>query len=514
MTGLSARVISGGQLHSSKGINLPMSSVQTSALTPKDREDLAAGIAMGVDMVAVSFVQSPQDLIEAREVATACGAPALPLIAKIEKPQAIDCIDGILDVADALMIARGDLGVEIPLEQVPAVQKRIVRAARQRGVPVILATQVLESMRTDPRPTRAEVTDAAHAVDERVDAIMLAGETAAGLHPVRAVAVLDAIIREAEKTQTESVGTVPEGAHWSAHSRALCEAAVAMADSAGAAAIVAITRAGKTAHLLAAMRPTARVLAVTPNPAIAASFALVWGVTPVVTEHRAIGAVRRQLVAAEPGDRRRGDCVRLSAFDARSREHQLRSRRARLRLAVLGVALERNQRHLPAARDDRVVSAPARRGLVAILPHVQAATRRVRTAGHFEYHRPDRFALRRHPVGVGHHELMAGPGLDDRAVKHAAERAEDVVAVRRRCPLDGVHPEGHGRRDRSLRLPPRPQRVSLEETIEDDGRGGRNHDVLFETLVRFGLGLGHVWFVSGAGAVRRSVQQDTARAVS
>lgn len=294
---LTTRVIAGGQLHSAKGINVPTSSLRTSALTPKDREDLAAGIAMGVDMVAVSFVQSAQDLIDAREAATAAGAPDIPLIAKIEKPQAIDCIESILDVSNALMIARGDLGVEIPLEQVPGAQKRIIQAARRRGVPVILATQVLESMRTEPRPTRAEVTDAAHAVDERVDTIMLAGETAAGLYPVRAVTVLDSIIREVEKEHTASGGTVPEGAHWSAHSRALCEAAVAMADSAHAVAIVALTRAGKTAHLLAAMRPQARILAVTPDRSVAASFAMLWGVTPVLTDHRAIGAVRRHLVA-------------------------------------------------------------------------------------------------------------------------------------------------------------------------------------------------------------------------
>ena len=292
-----AQVLVGGILQSGKGINVPTSSLRTSALTAKDRADLEAGIAMGVDMVAVSFVQTAQDLVEAREAAQEFGAPSMPLIAKIEKPQAIERIDEILDVADALMVARGDLGVEIPLEKVPAVQKRIIQAARQRGVPVILATQVLESMRTEARPTRAEVTDAAHAVDERVDTIMLSGETASGLYPVRAVATLDAIIREAEKMHTESAGSVPQGAGWSAHSRALCEAAVAMADSAHAIAIVAMTRAGKTAHLLAAMRPSARILAVTPDSAIAANMALVWGVTPFVTDHRSIGAVRRQLVA-------------------------------------------------------------------------------------------------------------------------------------------------------------------------------------------------------------------------
>src|SRR5690606_8471275 len=257
------------------------------------------GIAMGVDMVAVSFVQSAQDLVDARQAAAEAGAPNIPLVAKIEKPQAIERIDEILEVANALMIARGDLGVEIPLEQVPAVQRRIVQMARHRGVPVILATQVLESMRTEPRPTRAEVTDAAHAGAERVDTIMLAGETAAGLYPVRAVQVLDSIIRETEKAHTGSERIVPQNAHWSAHSRALCEAAVALADSVGATAIVAMTRAGKTAHLLAAMRPSARILAVTPERSVAASFAVLWGVTPVVTNHRAIGAVRRYLLAGK-----------------------------------------------------------------------------------------------------------------------------------------------------------------------------------------------------------------------
>ena len=135
---------------------------------------------MGVDLVALSFVQSADDIRAARATAAAAGAPDLPIVAKIEKPQAVEHVDEILQVADGLMVARGDLGIEIPLETVPAVQKRLIRAARQRGVPVILATQVLESMRTSPRPTRAEVTDAAHAVDEGVDAIMLAGETAAG----------------------------------------------------------------------------------------------------------------------------------------------------------------------------------------------------------------------------------------------------------------------------------------------------------------------------------------------
>jgi pyruvate kinase len=304
---LATTVVTGGVLQSNKGINVPHVSLRTSALTNKDREDLTAGVRMGVDLVAVSFVQTARDLQDAREATAAAGASGLPIIAKIEKPQAVDAIEDILTVSDGLMVARGDLGVEVPLETVPAVQKRVIQAARRRGVPVILATQVLESMRTEPRPTRAEVTDAAHAVDERVDAIMLAGETAAGRYPTRAVSVLASIVLEAEKMFTASGGLVPEGVRWSPHGRALCEAAVALADSAGATALIAMTRTGTTARLLAAMRPNGRILAVTPSPQTAAALALVWGVTPVITEQRAIRSVRTTLV--ERGIVKGGDVI-------------------------------------------------------------------------------------------------------------------------------------------------------------------------------------------------------------
>jgi pyruvate kinase len=302
---LETRVINGGILQSNKGINVPHVALRTSALTPKDVLDLHAGVQMGVDLVAVSFVQSKSDLIEARAAATQAGAPRLPLVAKIEKPRAVEAIEEILEVSDGLMVARGDLGVEVPLETVPAVQKRIILAARRRGVPVILATQVLESMRTEPRPTRAEVTDAAHAVDERVDAIMLAGETASGLFPVKAVSVLDSIIREAERMIVGAASPAPQGGPWTVHARALCEAAVAMADSADVTALVAMTRAGKTARLLAAMRPNAPIFAITPDRQTAAALALVWGVSPVLTDHRAIASVRNTLTTrglAKEGD--------------------------------------------------------------------------------------------------------------------------------------------------------------------------------------------------------------------
>ena len=181
-----------------KGINAPGVTLPSAGLTAKDVEDLKFGVSIGVDFIALSFVQTAADLRQAREALRQAGAPDLPLVAKLERPEAVARLDEILDESDAVMVARGDLGLELPLERVPRVQKEITRRARALGIPVIVATQVLESMRTEPRPTRAEVSDAANAVDDGVDAIMLAGETAVGTYPVRAVQTLDAIIRDAE----------------------------------------------------------------------------------------------------------------------------------------------------------------------------------------------------------------------------------------------------------------------------------------------------------------------------
>ena len=292
---LTTSVLTDGVLGPHKGINLPDAPVRTSALTAKDLEDLRAGIAMGVDVIALSFVQSAEDIRATRAAAASAGAADVPIIAKIEKPQAVEQVDEILEVTDGIMVARGDLGIEIPLETLPAVQKRLIRAARKRGVPVIMATQVLESMRTSPRPTRAEVTDAAHAVDEGVDAIMLAGETAVGRYPVRAVETLDAIVTEAERAGS-STRVTPEVLFVSEHGRALCEAAVALADRAHAAAIVALTGAGRTARMLAALRPSARILAATAQPRTAARLSLVWGVDPIVADTNTMPEVREHLL--------------------------------------------------------------------------------------------------------------------------------------------------------------------------------------------------------------------------
>lgn len=294
---LETRVVEGGTLGAHKGINVPDVPLRTSALTPKDVEDLRAGIAMGVDLVALSFVQSPDDVAAARAVAADAGAPDLPIIAKIEKPKAVEVVDDILELADGLMVARGDLGIEMPLEQLPSVQRRLIQAARRRGVPAIVATQVLESMRYEPRPTRAEVTDAAHAVDEGADAVMLAGETAVGRYPVGAVRVLDTILREAEKAAPPLPRMPAPAPLVVEHGRALCEAAVTLAERSRAAAIVAVTESGQTARLLATLRPSARILAATASPQTGARLSLVWGVTPVVTPEPTLASVRATLAA-------------------------------------------------------------------------------------------------------------------------------------------------------------------------------------------------------------------------
>jgi pyruvate kinase len=202
-------------------------------------------------------------------------------------------LDGILDVSQGVMVARGDLGLEMPLEQVPRVQKEIVHRARAAGRPVIVATQVLESMRVDPRPTRAEVSDAANAVAEGADAIMLAGETAVGAFPVRTVQTLSSIITEAEAGPSGEAVEPLVDATGTAHGRPLCKAAVLLAATAQADAIVAVTREGKTARMLAALRPRTPIIAATPHPHVAATLALLRGVSPVVTAERDVERLER-----------------------------------------------------------------------------------------------------------------------------------------------------------------------------------------------------------------------------
>lgn len=295
-------VVHGGPLAEHKGINAPGVRLPAAAVTQKDADDLAFGLELGVDLVALSFVQTADDVRTAKRLMDAHGR-IVPVVAKIERPAALENLDAILAAADGVMVARGDLGLECPLEEVPRIQKEIIQQARGRGIPVIVATQVLESMRTEPRPTRAEVSDAATAVDQGVDAIMLAGETAAGAYPVRAVATLDAVIRDAESV---GIATVPplheakvrevtELLLGSRHGLAMCRAAVTLATTGQVDAIVAITHYGKTAQLLSTLRPAARIFAVTPDAAVARRLALCWGVAPLVSGVRDVPGLARPL---------------------------------------------------------------------------------------------------------------------------------------------------------------------------------------------------------------------------
>ena len=292
-------VVNGGSLGEHKGINAPGVALPSGALTPKDEDDLRFGLSLGVDLVALSFVQTTDDVLAARRVIQAAGRDQ-PIIAKIERPQALGCLDGILDAADGVMVARGDLGLECPLEDVPRIQKTIVARALGLGRPVIVATQVFESMRVEPRPTRAEVSDAATAVDQRVDAIMLAGETAIGAYPVQTVQTLASVIRAAERAAVSGQALAggigfdrraparspADGfdAFRAMHGRAMCDAAITLASTGQAEAIVALTHYGKTAQLLSSLRPRACILAVTPSDRVARRLSLHWGVRPLVSD--------------------------------------------------------------------------------------------------------------------------------------------------------------------------------------------------------------------------------------
>ena len=283
-TEIKTTVVEGGEIGEHKGINAPGVALPASAITPKDIEDLRFGLSLGVDMVALSFVQSAADLQQARQLMAEANGSDVLLVAKLERPQALEHLDEILEASDAVMVARGDLGLEMPLERVPRTQKDITRAARRQGIPVIVATQVLESMTSEARPTRAEVNDAANAVEDGVDAIMLAGETAIGGHAARAVHTLDAIIRDAETSPSDDVTRRSSDLLRQDHAQALCEAAVTLANRGNAEALVAVTRGGGTARRLSALRPRAPIIATTDRDDTARRLTIYWGVVPLCTD--------------------------------------------------------------------------------------------------------------------------------------------------------------------------------------------------------------------------------------
>ncbi|HEV7666016.1 MAG TPA: pyruvate kinase, partial [Chloroflexota bacterium] len=277
-----ARIEEGGLLGEHKGINLPGVAVSSPAITDKDRADLAFGLQqLGVDYVALSFVRTADEVRDAQDLMKTLGRTA-PLVVKLEKGEAIDNLDSILHVADAVMVARGDLGVELAPETVPMLQKRIIQRANKRGIPVITATQMLESMIVGETPTRAEATDVANAVWDGSDAVMLSAETATGRHPLLVVRMMDRIVRAAETPDTMStnVGRArderPRG-----YAAAVTHAARVLGEDLDAAAIIGITRSGLTAEMLSRGRAGVPIFAFSPDDEVCRRLALWWGVTPV-----------------------------------------------------------------------------------------------------------------------------------------------------------------------------------------------------------------------------------------
>jgi pyruvate kinase len=285
-------VLVGGLLTSHKGINVPARPLSVPTITDKDRVDLAFALQHGVDMIALSFVRSGADVAEARRLITAQTSRAVPVIAKIEKPSAVENFAGILAEADGIMVARGDLGVEMPPEVLPGIQKRLIAAANVAAKPVITATQMLDSMIRNPRPTRAEATDVANAVLDGSDAVMLSGETASGKYPVEAVRTMARIAIEAEKlcdygTWTDRIASMagheapamPGDAHDArVVTEVLCRAADRIGDELRARAIIALTRSGTSARYIAKYRPQGTLIAVTDQLDTQRSLAVTWGV--------------------------------------------------------------------------------------------------------------------------------------------------------------------------------------------------------------------------------------------
>jgi pyruvate kinase len=281
------RVVHGGILKEHKGINLPGVIVNIPSLTDKDRADLAFGVAQEVDYVAISFVRRPEDVANVKRALVEIDprASKLPIIAKLEKPAALDNLDAIIEIADGVMVARGDLGVELSPQQVPTAQKRIIEAANRHRKIVITATQMLESMIEHPLPTRAEVSDVANAIFDSTDAVMLSGETASGHYPVESVKMMAAIIAEAE-------GHVKEWGRWhgatestSDDSIALARAARELAHDRDVSAIAIFTLSGRNARIMSKARPDVPILAFTPEPKTHLRLALLWGVTPYLIPH-------------------------------------------------------------------------------------------------------------------------------------------------------------------------------------------------------------------------------------
>ena len=305
---LHCRVTVGGVLSNNKGVNFPDVQLSIRALTDKDRRDLAFGLSQGVDWVALSFVRNPSDMEEIRALIRSHGYET-PVVAKIEKFEAIDAIDEILPLCDGVMVARGDLGVEMPAEEVPLLQKELIRKANSLGIPIITATQMLDSMAACPRPTRAEVSDVANAILDGTDAVMLSNETAVGDYPVEAVATMAQIARRIERDYPQRVldshmaTTIPN---------AICQAVSSIARNLNAVAILPLTKSGSTARNVSKFRPSTPILAITSDGQVARQLQLVWGVNPLlVAEQENSGSTFNVAmgVAQSMGLLREGDLV-------------------------------------------------------------------------------------------------------------------------------------------------------------------------------------------------------------
>lgn len=274
---LHCRVVVGGKLSNSKGVNFPGVYLSIKAMTDKDRQDLMFGLDQGVDWVALSFVRNPEDILEIKELIANAGKD-VPVIAKIEKHEAIEQMEAVLSLCDGVMVARGDLGVELPAEQVPRQQKRLIATANRLGIPIITATQMLDSMVSNPRATRAEISDVANAILDGTDAVMLSNETAVGNYPIEAVETMAKIAIETEKehlarTWKDTKHTIPN---------AISEAVGNIAEQLGATAIIPFTKTGATARSVSKFRPSKPILAVTPHVDVARRLQLVWGVQPML----------------------------------------------------------------------------------------------------------------------------------------------------------------------------------------------------------------------------------------
>jgi pyruvate kinase len=312
-------VVQGGPLRSKKGVNLPNTKISLPALTPKDKKDAIFAIEQKVDWMALSFVRHAEDLKELQALIEAHSEYKIPIIAKIEKPEAVQNIDKIVAYCDGLMVARGDLGVEVPAEEVPLIQKELVLTAKRARIPVIIATQMMETMITSLTPTRAEVNDVANSVMDGADAVMLSGETSVGNYPVAVIKTMTKILKSVESSELIHVPQQPPQIKTNRYvTKSICYHAALMANEIEAQAICTLTNSGYTAFQISAWRPAAFILAFTSNKRILARLNLLWGVKAFyydkyVSTDETVDDVNR--IAAEKGYVHKGDyLINLAAM--------------------------------------------------------------------------------------------------------------------------------------------------------------------------------------------------------